>query len=81
MGNHYKKGDDTNRAEKSGTTVTVRNGNIEKAMRRFKKMCTEENIVREYRARQEFVENTKQRRLDEAAGRNRWLRQVRESKN
>jgi ribosomal protein S21 len=79
MANHYIKGNDTIRDAKSGTTVTVKNGNIERALRRFKKLCTEENIIREFRAKTEFVENTRKRRLAEAAGRNRWKKQQREN--
>lgn len=78
MSKHYNKGNDTDRAVKSGTTVTVKNGNMERAIRRFKKMCTEENIVQEYRERREFVGGSERRRKAKDAGRKRWLKKLRQ---
>ena len=81
MSKHYIKGNDEDRFAKSGTTVSVRGGNIEKAIRRFKKKCVEENIVMEYRERQEHVGGSEKRRSAKKAGRQRWLRTLREIKN
>jgi ribosomal protein S21 len=78
MSKHYIKGNDTDRAVKSGTTVTVKNGNVERAIRRFKKNCTEEGIVQEFRDRQEFVGGAERRRKEKDAGRKRWLRKLRQ---
>jgi len=79
MGNHYIKGNDQDRATKSGTTVSVKNGNVEKAMRRFKKMCVDENILQEYRERQEYVGDSEKKRKAKDAGRKRWLKKLRQS--
>ena len=78
MAKHYIKGNDTDRAFKSGTTVTVKNGNMERAIRRFKKQCTEEGIIQEYRDRQEFVGGSEKRRKEKDAGRKRWLKKLRQ---
>jgi ribosomal protein S21 len=78
MSKHYQKGNDEDRFAKSGTTVSVRGGNIEKAIRRFKKKCVEENIVMEYRERQHYVGGSEKRRTAKEAGRQRWLRTLRE---
>ena len=79
MGNHYIKGNDTERYTKSGLTVTVKNGNVERAIRRFKKMCTEEGIVQELRDRKQFVKPSEVKRKAKDAGRKRWLRKQRQS--
>lgn len=78
MGNHYIKGNDQDRATKSGTTVSVKNGNVEKAIRRFKKMCTDEGIVQEYRDRQAYVGDSEKKRKAKDAGRKRWMKKLRQ---
>lgn len=78
MANHYINGNDQDRSAKSGTTVSVKNGNIEKALRRFKKMCMEEAIIQEYRDRQEFVGGSERRRKAKDAGRKRWAKKLRD---
>ena len=44
-----------------GLTVEVRNGNLEQAMRRLKKMIAKEGIMQEVRDRRYFVSNTEKR--------------------
>lgn len=78
MANHYINGNDQDRSAKSGTTVSVKNGNIEKALRRFKKMCMEEAIIQEYRDRQEFVGDSERKRKAKDAGRKRWAKKLRD---
>lgn len=81
MGNHYIKGNDQDRGAKSGTTIAVKNGNVEKAIRRFKKMCTEEAIIQEFRDRQAHVGDSERKRKAKDAGRKRWLKKLRQIKN
>lgn len=81
MSRHYIKGNDQDRAVKSGTTVSVKNGNVEKAIRRFKKLCVDEAIIQEYRDRQEHVGGSEKRRKAKDAGRKRWLKKLRQIKN
>lgn len=79
MAKHYIHGDDTNKFSKSGTTITVKNGNVEKALRRFKKMVTEEGIIHEYRDRKSYVGKSEQVRKDMAAGTKRWKKKLEKS--
>ena len=81
MAKHYIKGNDTDRNTKSGTSVTVKNGNVERAIRRFKKLCVDENIIQEYRDRQEYVGGSEKRRKDKDAGKKRWQKKLRQMKN
>ncbi len=79
MSRHYVKGNDTDRYAKSGLTVEVKNGNFERALRKWKKKCTEEGIVQEVRDRKQFVKPSEVKRKAKDAGRKRWLRKQRQS--
>lgn len=79
MSKHYVKGNDTDRYAKSGLTVEVKNGNFERALRKWKKKCTEEGIVQEVRDRKQFVKPSEVKRKAKDAGRKRWLRKQRQS--
>lgn len=81
MSNHYIKGNDTDRYAKSGLTVEVKNNQIERAMRKFKKKCVEEGIVQEFRDRGHFEKPSAKKRSAKKAGRQRWLRKLRELNN
>ena len=60
-----------------GLTVTVRNDDVNKALRIFKKKVTEEGIIQDYKARQEYIKPSEKRRKAKAAGRQRWLKKQR----
>ena len=75
---HYIKGNDTDRYAKSGTTVDVKNGNFERALRKFKKKCTEDGIIQEIRTRREYVKPSEIKRKARDAGRKRWLKKKRQ---
>lgn len=79
MSRHYVKGNDTDRYAKSGLTVEVKGGNFERALRKWKKKCTEEGIVQEIRDRKQFVKPSEVKRKAKDAGRKRWLRKQRQS--
>ena len=51
----------TNDKPKAGLTVEVRNGDVTKALRIFKKKVAEAGIIQEVRDRQEFVKPSKKR--------------------
>ena len=55
-----------------GMTVVVRNDDVNKAMRIFKKKITEDGIIQEYRARQEYIKPREKRRKAKKAGIARW---------
>lgn len=59
-----------------GIFVEVRNGDINGAMRRFKKIVQEENIIQEVRERQEFEKPSIKRKRAKAAARSRHLKQL-----
>ena len=63
---------------KSGLTVEVRNGDVTKALRIFKKKVAEAGIIQEVRDRQEFVKPSKKRARAKAAGIARWRKKVRD---
>ncbi len=59
---------------KSGIHVEVKNGQFERAMRKFKKKVTEAGIIQEVRERKFFVKPSEIKRKARDAGRKRWLR-------
>ena len=59
---------------KSGIQVEVKNGQSERAMRKFKKKVTEAGIIQEVRERKYFVKPSEIKRKARDAGRKRWLR-------
>jgi len=59
-----------------GIAVVVRNGNVEAALRKFKKKVQEEGIIQEVRNRQEYVKPSEKRRKAKAASRARWLKRI-----
>lgn len=81
MSNHYIKGNDRERYAKSGLTVEVKHGNFDRALRTFKKKCTEAGIVQEVRDRKQFEKPSAKRRTAKKAGRQRWLRTLRDLNN
>jgi ribosomal protein S21 len=61
--------------------VDVRNNNVDQAMRRLKKVLTNEGIFQELRDRQQFTSNTEKRLRAEAAGKARWRKKLAKIKN
>ena len=59
-----------------GMTVEVRNGNVEQAIRKLKKMMMKEGILQEVRDRRYFISNTEKRLQREAASRARHRRRI-----
>ena len=53
-------------------TIEVRNGDVNKALRIFKKKVQEEGILQEYKERQHYVKPSEKRRKAKAAGKKRW---------
>ena len=62
---------------KKGKRVQVHDGNVEKALRRFKKLITEDGLLQEVRDRTEFVKPTTQRKLDKSKAKSRWKKHLR----
>lgn len=59
-----------------GLRVEVRNGDINSALRRFKKLVQQEGLIQEVRERQEYVKPSVKRKKAKAAARARWLKKA-----
>ena len=61
----------------TGKTVFVQDGNVDRAMRKFKKKITDMNIIQEVRDRQQFVKPTTKRKIAQNQAKRRWLKHLR----
>ena len=59
-----------------GIAVVVQNGNVDAALRKFKKKVQEEGIRQEGRSRQEYVKPSEKRRKAKAAYRARMMKKL-----
>ena len=57
-----------------GIYVEVRNNDVNKALRIFKKKLQNEGVLQEYKERQHYVKPSEKRRKAKAAGKARWLK-------
>lgn len=57
---------------KFGRTIVVNDGNVEKALRKFKKKVQNSGVLNELRGRETFVKPTTQRKIKRNAAKNRW---------
>ena len=57
-----------------GIYVEVRNGDVNAALRKFKKKVQESGVLQEYRERQEYVKPSEKRKRDKAAAKRRQQR-------
>ena len=56
----------------SGKKVIVHDGNVEKALRKFKKKVQDSGILQEVRQRQEYVKPTIKRKIAKNLAKRRW---------
>ena len=61
-----------------GRKVIVQDGNVEKALRKFKKKILETGLIQEVRDRQEFVKPTTKRKIDKSKAKSRWKKYLRD---
>ena len=61
-----------------GRTVIVNDGNVEKALRKFKKKITDQNLLQEVRDREQYVKPTVKRKLAKSQAKRRWDKYLRE---
>jgi small subunit ribosomal protein S21 len=59
-----------------GRSVLVKDGNVEKALRKFKKKIAESGLLIELRERETYEKPTTTRKRRKAAAKNRWRKQV-----
>ncbi len=59
-----------------GSTVYVRNDNVEQAMRKFKKKMQDSGLLQELRDRECYEKPTSLRKRKASAAKNRWKKKV-----
>jgi small subunit ribosomal protein S21 len=74
MALRYQQGDTRPR----GLSVIVRNGDISKAIRKFKKKVQLDGILMEYRDKQFYEKPTTIRKRKKAMAKKRWAKKLRE---
>ena len=60
-----------------GRTVLVKDGNVDKALRKFKKKIQESGLLEELRARETYEKPTTERKRKKGAAAARWRKQLR----
>jgi small subunit ribosomal protein S21 len=58
-------------------SVTVHDGNVEKALRKFKKKIQDSGLLNELRERETYEKPTTERKRKKSVARNRWRKQLR----
>lgn len=61
-----------------GRSVTVTDGNVEKALRKFKKKIQSSNILNDLREKEHYTKPSVDRKLRRSAAKNRWRKQLAE---
>ena len=59
-----------------GSTVYVKNENVEQAMRKFKKKIQDSGLLLDMRAREHYEKPTWERKRKAAAAKNRWKKKL-----
>jgi small subunit ribosomal protein S21 len=59
-----------------GKTVIVKDGNVEKALRKFKKKVLDSGLLQELRDRETYEKPTTRRKRKKSAAKNRWRKQL-----
>lgn len=78
---NYRKNNTGGPVQIQGLTVEVKNGDVNKALRRFKKMVQESGILQELRAREYYEKPTTIRKRKKAAARSRHLKELAKRKD
>lgn len=61
-----------------GKTVIVKDGNVEKALRKFKKKVQESGLLDDLRARETYEKPTTERKRKKGAAKARWRKKLRD---
>lgn len=59
---------------KRGLTVTVVDGNVDRALRKFKKKVADSRLLQDLREREQYTKPTTKKKIANNAARNRWRR-------
>jgi len=65
---------------KRGLHVEVRNNDVNRAMRKLKKMCNNEGLFKDMRDKEFYEKPSLNKKKEKAAARKRWLKQVEKNK-
>lgn len=81
MSKHQSKSNNNPRYNKDevglpGSKVEVRNNDVTKALRKFKRKIQEDGILQTYRERQYYEKPSLVRKKAKAAARSRWLKKL-----
>jgi small subunit ribosomal protein S21 len=63
---------------RNGRKVIVQDGNVEKALRKFKKKINDSGLLQEVRDRMEFVKPTVKRKIAKGQAKKRWNKHLRD---
>lgn len=63
-----------------GKTVTINDGNVEKALRKFKKKVANSGLLFELKERETYVKPTTRRKLKASAAKKRWQKYLNSQK-
>ncbi len=63
---------------KKGRRVIVQDGNVEKALRKFKKKIADTDLLQEVRDRQQFIKPTIKRKIAKSQAKRRWQKYLRD---
>jgi len=69
------------KSDKRGLYVEVRNNDVSRALRKLKKLVTQEGIIKDIRAKEYYEKPSLKRKKQKAAARKRWLKQVEKNKD
>ena len=61
-----------------GRSVLVTDGNVDRALRKFKKKIATSGLLNDLREREHYVKPTTQRKLKASAAKQRWNKKLRE---
>jgi len=59
-----------------GRTVLVKDGNVDKALRKFKKKIQEDGLLNDLRDREFYEKPTTERKRKKSSAKNRWNKQM-----
>ena len=62
----------------AGRTVQVRDGQVDKALRKLKKKVNNSNVLMEVRERQQYVKPSTKRKIAKSAAKKRWQKYLRQ---
>ena len=72
----YRRNRNNDDDRPKGLAVTVRNGNLEQALRVFKRKVRKSGLIQELKNREFYTKPSEERKLAKQRGRKRWLKKL-----